>query len=161
MLVASGLRGIAIRPDRNEPIAHDTEPMRTTTMPMVLPLSPPVSDSPAIPARPTSTPATVSGLGRSRRANLNTTSHSGTEATSSAASPVEMYCWATASRPLPVLSSRTPMAAAPTSSRRVIRSAEGPERMSRKAPSSVAAVMKRMAPLSMGGMDSMATAMPM
>jgi hypothetical protein len=102
----------------------------------------------------------VSALGRSRTANLNTTSHSGTEATRSAASPVEMYCSATASIPLPRVRSSTPTRAAPRNCLRDILKTVGPDRTSRKPASRAAAVMNRRAPLSMGGIDSIAMPIP-
>ncbi|GAA3569071.1 hypothetical protein GCM10022419_057360 [Nonomuraea rosea] len=158
--MASALAGISILLDRNEPTAHDTEANSTTTIPTLLPPSAPVSDRAATPTSPTSTPASVRVLGRSRTTNLNTTSHSGTEATRSAARPVEMYCSATASSPLPVVSSSTPTTAAPRNCLRDSLKAAGPDRTSRKPESSAAAVMNRMAALSIGGIDSIAIPIP-
>jgi hypothetical protein len=71
-----------------------------------------------------------------------------------------MYCSATATMPLPPVSSSTPTTAAPPSCRAVILNGASPFLMTRNPPSSTAADTNRRAPLSMGGMVSMTMAMP-
>ncbi|GAA3122555.1 hypothetical protein GCM10020001_048820 [Nonomuraea salmonea] len=91
---------------------------------------------------------------------LNTTSHSGTEATSSAARPLEMCCSATATMPLPPVSSSSPTSAAPPNWRGVILNAALPFLISRNAARRSEAVTNREAPCSSGGIVSMAILMP-
>src|SRR3954471_5873309 len=90
LLGANALDGIGIRADRNDPIDHDSDPSRTITMPTgSVDSPPPFSDRAATPPEPTSTPASATRPGRSLTAILNSTSHSGTDATSSAARPLD------------------------------------------------------------------------
>ncbi len=147
-------------PGRNDPIDHDSDPARMITMPMALDDAAPVSESPATPQNPMSTPASVSSRGRSRAIMRKTTSHSGTEATSREARPEEMCCSAIATMPLPPVSSRRPTRPAPRNSRRVMRKLPAPRRTTSTVPRMRAAATKRRPPLSIGGMVSMAIMMP-
>lgn len=148
LLAANGSFGIGRRADRNDPIDQESDAIRITTTPVVEdPPSEPVSESAATPPKPTSTPARVSTCGRSRTSRRKSTSHSGTDATSSAARPLEMCCSATETRPLPPVSSSTPTRAAPRNSRRFMAKAPRPRRHSSPSASSGAATRNRIAPL--------------
>ncbi|GIH28962.1 hypothetical protein Aph01nite_72720 [Acrocarpospora phusangensis] len=160
MLAVKTFFGIGMRAVRNDPIAQETDPARTTTTPIVDDEPPPFSDRTATPMNPTRTPVRVRTGGRSRKTTRSAISQSGVEATSRAASPVEMCCSATATMPLPPVSRSRPTRAAPANSRQVMRKGLVPCRTRRNVPRSSAAVMKRRPLLSIGGMVSMAMAMP-
>ncbi|GAA0969130.1 hypothetical protein GCM10009555_015650 [Acrocarpospora macrocephala] len=160
MLAMKTFFGIGIRAVRNDPIDHENEANRITTTPTADPDPPPSSDRTATPTNPTRTPVRVSAAGRSRKTTRRTISHSGVEATRSAARPVEMYCSATATMPLPPVSRSTPTSAAPPIWCQVMRKGCLPCRTSRNVPRMSAAVTNRSPELSIGGMVSMAMAMP-
>ncbi|GAA1019636.1 hypothetical protein Aple_086990 [Acrocarpospora pleiomorpha] len=160
MLAMKTFFGIGIRAVRNDPIAHEIVANRITTTPVADPDPPPFSDRTATPTNPTRTPVRVSTGGRSRKTTRRTISHRGVEATRSAARPVEMYCSDTATMPLPKVSRSRPASTAPPNSRQVMRKGRLPCRTSRNVPRISAAVMNRSPPLSIGGMVSMAMAMP-
>ncbi|GAA0375606.1 hypothetical protein Acor_81000 [Acrocarpospora corrugata] len=160
MLPMNTFFGIGMRPARNEPSDQETDAIRMMATPPGDDELPPSSDRTATPPNPTRTPVRVSMGGLSRNTTRSTISHSGVEATSSAARPVPMYCSATATMPLPPVSRSTPTRAAPPNSRQVMRRARPPRRSSRNVPRISAAVTNRRPPLSIGGIVSIAMAMP-
>jgi hypothetical protein len=147
------------RPDSTEPVAQLRLATRMISTPAEAapPVDEPGSARTTSPAKPTRTPATVAAGARSPRPNLSTTTHSGTEATSSAARPEGTVCSPRTTPPLPPSSSSVPTAAAPASCRRFTRSAPRPRRSRSTTPSTAAATTNRAPAESRPGMVSTVT----
>jgi hypothetical protein len=111
--------------------------------------------------KPRTTPPTVRRVGRSPVPARTSTTHSGIDATSSAARlDGRPRSCASVTRPLPPSSSSRPVPAAPASSRPVARKAERPRRTATQAASSRAAAPKRAPADSSAGSVSIAYRMP-
>ena len=145
-VVTSGSAGSDTRLAVHDPSAHSTLlAMTRSTAPSRTPSGrAPGSSSTARPTKPSRTPTTVIGVGQSRPLARSTTTHSGTPATSSAASPDGRWaCSASVTPPLPPHSSSPPIATALTSCRGVDRKTATPRRSSRNTVTSTAATRKR------------------
>ena len=92
------------------------------------PVQPPGRTRTTSPRKPMATPRTVDTCGRCPVTRRNTTTHSGIEATISAASPDGMSASESVTPPMPMPSRRKPSSALAASSRRVTASAERPRR---------------------------------
>src|SRR5581483_182308 len=158
--------GSCQRRERTEPSAQladaNTSPAEPASSPRASPPAPVIRghSKTTIPAMPSASPATPFGDNRSPpgMTELITITHSGTDATISAVSPLETYCSDHATITLPPVSSSTPMTASRTASLRVIRS----ERPTRAHAASMISpeARKRDAPTMSGAMCSTATRIP-
>src|SRR3954462_11331552 len=107
---SSASRCSGIRRDENEPSAHENAANTTSTNPigLVLSVAPPGRSSSATPQNPTPTPASVRPGTRPPVPRRITTTHSGTDEITSAASDDGMYCSATFTTPFPPATSSDP-----------------------------------------------------
>ena len=165
-MATKGSAGIRIRPDRNDPTDQEAAAATTVNAPTSGTASepPPGSTSRTRPTKPSVTPANVQSGGRSPVAERNSTTSSGTVATSSAAIPDGTATpggpdSASTTRPLPPASRSTPTSAAEPSCRRSTRSAPGPRRSRSTTARTRPATANRRAADSSGGSVSTAIRM--
>ena len=156
-LAGIGTRGVAKVPEDQQIVA----PMIITIPHSAVPAGwLPGSARTAMPTKPSAVPAMVARRGVSRASRRRQTSQSGTSATSRAARPEGTVCSATATPPLPQVSSSTPTTPADSNRRGGTRRTPGPWRTARNAASRIPAHRNRTPIASNGGTNPTRTRIP-